>query len=424
MSAPVSSLPGMSDILPEEATLWQWVEGRCREVLRNAGFGEIRTPILERTDLFVRTTGEGSEVVQKQMFTFDDRSGRSLSLRPEGTPSIMRAYLSSQGDGGPVRWYYMGPMFRSERPQAGRKRQFHQLGAEAIGSESVIVDAEMIGLTYDLCSSVGLPEAVVLVNSIGSAEDQAAIKVLLAGYFTDHREALCADCSRRLEDNVLRILDCKNEQCQAVIEGAPPISQAIGVEGRREFDRLLSLLDRAAIPFRMEPRLVRGLDYYTRTVWEVRHNALGAQDALGGGGRYDRLAESLGQKARRPGVGFAMGLERMLLAIQAGKGAQDLRAEGGPDVWLVSMGAPAEEANFLWAREVRSKLGLSVHGDFDGRSMKAQMRMANRSGARWVVICGEDELAKGVFCLKDLQSGEQWEVSGQDAVVQLGGTQE
>jgi histidyl-tRNA synthetase len=331
----------------------------------------------------------------------------------------MRAYLANQGDGAAVRWYYLGPMFRSERPQAGRKRQFHQLGAEAIGSDSAIVDAEMVGLTYDLCRAVGLGEARVLVNSIGSEEDQAAIKQLLETYFSRNKDDLCEDCTRRLEGNILRILDCKNPQCQSLIDGAPPLADALGESSRQQFDRVCRLLDQAGVPFQTDNRLVRGLDYYTRTVWEIRHDALGAQDALGGGGRYDRLAESLGQKARRPGVGFAMGLERMILAIQAAQEAPAVQAESRPDVWLVSMGKAAEDANFLLARTLRAESKLTVQGDFDGRSMKAQMRMANRSGARWVVICGDDELSKGVFCTKDLVSGEQVELSKTETVNHL-----
>ena len=416
MGVRIESVPGMSDIMPEEAALWQWVETRCRDVLRRYGFGEIRTPIVERTELFLRTTGEGSEVVQKQMFTFADRSGRSLALRPEGTPSVMRALLEHQADAAISRVFYVGPMFRSERPQAGRRRQFHQLGAEAIGTESAAADAEMIALTYDLCAAVGLEDARVVVNSIGTAADQGAIRTLLAGHFAAAAERLCAECRRRLEGNVLRILDCKNAGCQTAIEAAPALESAIAPESREHFARVLALLAAAGVPYQCENRLVRGLDYYSRTVWEVRHPALGAQDALGGGGRYDRLAASLGDRADRPGVGFAMGLERMLLAIQAAAPAPAGAAP--PLVWVVSAGEAAVPANFCLLHRLRRE-GLAAAGEFERPSLRAQMRLANRAGAPWVMIRGDAELAQGLVCLKEMAGGRQWLLAEDEAIEQV-----
>lgn len=394
-------LQGMSDLVAPEVSRWQRIETTARDILELYAFSEIRTPILERTDLFVRAIGDTTDVVQKEMYRFKDRGGRDLSMRPEGTASVMR-YIAS---GGPElqdsRLYYLGPMFRCERPQAGRKRQFHQLGAEALGEPNPAADAECIALQLQILSAWGLDGFRVQVNTRGMPEDRERVSLGMQQALEPVRSQLCEDCQRRFETNILRTLDCKNPACRELLADVPPVTEFMTEASRSylaEVRELLALLD---IQADLNPRLVRGLDYYVHTVWEITHEALGAQDALCGGGRYQF---ELDRKTIH-GVGFAMGLERVLMALAAG--GEDA-AEPPPQarVWIVTQHPEAFRENLLLAQSLRLR-GISCGMDLRGRKLKAQMKAANKAGAPWAVIRGEQEMAEGTFLLKDMVEGGQ-----------------
>lgn len=393
-------LQGMSDIAAPEVYVWQGLETEARRVLHSYGFDEVRTPVLERTAVFQRSLGDDTDVVRKEMYSFQDRGGRDVTLRPEGTASIVR-FVASAGLTPAARVYYLGPMFRSERPQAGRKRQFHQLGAESMGPANPAADAEMIALQLHLLQAWGLDGCVLEINTRGEPEDRGRVAEALRAALVPRQEELCEDCQRRLQENVLRILDCKRSGCGAVVEALPPITDAMSDASRAYFREVLDLLDRLGIAYRENPRLVRGLDYYQHTVWEITHNALGAQDALAGGGRYHVDMDG----AAVDGVGFAMGLERVLGALQAGTG-EPPSAYRPPDVWLISLGREAFIENLLLCQTLRRR-GVSCGMDLAGRSMKAQMRAANRAGATRAVIRGEREVEEGTFVLKEMAAGTQ-----------------
>lgn len=394
-------LQGMSDLGFPEILLWQRLEAQARDVLSSYGFQEVRTPVLERTSVFVRSLGEGTDVVQKEMYTFEDRGGRSVSLRPEGTAGTIRHICAGGPDLQDARLFYFGPMFRCERPQAGRKRQFHQLGVEVVGPALAMADAECIALQTDLLKAWGLVDFRVEVHTRGLPEDAVAVRDGLIGALAPVRDRLCEDCRRRMDTHPLRILDCKQESCRALLDGVPPITSFMGEAARTYLDQVLRLLERSGIPARLNPRLVRGLDYYLHTIWEVTHTALGAQDALAGGGRY-RI--SVGGREVE-GVGFAIGIERVVAAlVQRGLDPASLRVP--PQVWLVALGDAAREECFLLAHALRSE-GWRVGMDLAGRSMKAQMRAAHRAGAPLVVIRGETELQEGVAVIKSMADGRE-----------------
>ncbi len=404
MSSRIASVPGTVDLFPEESARRTWIESTARTVFERYGYGEIRTPIFERTELFSRSIGESTDIVRKEMYTFEDRGGRSLTLRPEGTASVVRAVLGRGIGQNAWRLYYMGAMLRNERPQKGRLRQFHQIGVEAIGRVTPATDAEIIVLLMDLLEAVGLGNLRLRVNSIGGPGDRPRILEAYRAHFGPRLGGMCEDCARRYETNVLRILDCKREGCQEAIEAAPSVVEIIGPEARERFREVLTLLRAAGLEPEEDPRLVRGLDYYLDTVYEVAHPGLGAQDAIAGGGRY-RI--SFGEGETVEGSGFALGVERLLLALDAeGKGGIGLRS---PDVYLVSAGRDALPENFRLARQLR-RSGLLVRMDLEGRSVKAQMRAADRSGARWVVVRGEDEIGAGTAVLREMESGREWKV--------------
>jgi histidyl-tRNA synthetase len=396
---------GTQDILPDRAPAWQAVEDRFREVLLRYGYGEIRTPIFEATELFQRGVGASTDIVQKEMYTFLDRKGRSLTLRPEGTAAVARAVVEHKLLAGnqTQKLYYLGPMFRYERPQAGRYRQHHQIGAELLGVESPAGDFELIALLVDLLEAVGLQGTRVLLNSVGDATCRPAFTDTLRQYLRAHLDQLCPDCVRRTEENPLRVLDCKVPGCQAIARGIPRIQDHLCPDCRAHQDELRLLLDRAGLRFEMADHLVRGLDYYTRTVFEVVHGGLGAQNAVGGGGRYDRLIEEVGGPPT-PGVGFSSGLERILLALEAEGKTPD--RPGGPDVAVVVVGDREERrAAALLARRLRRRFRVDL--DLKGRSLAAQMKAADRSGARVALVVGEGELAAGEWTLKTLATGDQ-----------------
>jgi histidyl-tRNA synthetase len=406
-------IQGMSDLAPPEIYLWQRLEETARDILHRYSFREVRTPVLERTDVFTRSLGDATDVVQKEMYSFADRGGRDLTLRPEGTAGVIR-FVAGQGqDAQDARLYYIGPMFRSERPQAGRRRQFHQLGVEAIGAPSPAADVEVIALQAHLLTAWGLKDFRMELNTRGAPGDQERVTAGLRSALASSQSVLCADCRRRYEQNPLRILDCKNETCRETVAQLPPVTDFMSPEARAYLDTVADMLERLEIPVTRNPRLVRGLDYYVHTVWEVTHMGLGAQDAVSGGGRYTL---TLGNKTIE-GVGFAMGLERVITAL-AGQGVKAADLEAPPVVWLVAQGDAAFEENLILMQSLRMR-GVACGMDLQGRSMKAQMRAAHRTRSRYVIIRGDQEMERGTFQLKHMEDGTQEELDMPDLMKRL-----
>jgi histidyl-tRNA synthetase len=385
---------GTRDILPGEVERWQELEARTRGLMSLFGYHEVRTPIFESTDLFVRSVGDATDIVRKELYTFADKKGRSLTLRPEGTAPLVRAYVGSSPlrETSPSRLYYIGPMFRYERPQAGRYRQFWQIGAELLGSSSPLADAEMIDLFVAILRDMGLDQFRVLVNSLGDAACRPVYRERLQEYFTARRDELCEDDRERLERNPLRILDCKVPTCRPVIEGAPSVLDALCQACRLHFEEVQAALGATDIPFEIAPRLVRGLDYYTRTVFEVQVGGLGAQNAVGGGGRYDNLVREFGGPDT-PAVGVSIGMERLVIAA----GEATLPDPPAPDVCVVALKPEAALEAMVLARSLRDQMAplprrrpLRVQVDVTGRSASAQMKWASKVGARWTVFVPRD----------------------------------
>jgi len=401
----IKGVRGAPDILPEDAGKWQQLEVVARDVLARYGYAEIRTPLFERTELFVRGIGEGTDIVEKEMYTFADRGGESLTLRPEATASLMRAYVEHNlgAQGGLVKLYLIGPMFRHERPQSGRFRQFHQIDAEIVGSPGPAVDAEVVALLHHLLEAWGLTGIAVNVNSIGDPVCRPAYRQAFVAYMEGHRSALCPDCLVRLQKNPLRILDCKVAACQQVAAGAPTIAGYLCAACRDHFATVRRLLDTLKIEHAVNERLVRGLDYYTRTTFEFLNPALGAQNAVAGGGRYDGLVEEIGGPPT-PAIGFAIGEERILASLAAQGAAPELPPPDG--VYVATVGAEAFPPALALAQTLRRK-GLRAAVDLEGRSLKAQMRQANKDRFRYTVILGEDELKRGEGTMKDMVTGDQ-----------------
>jgi histidyl-tRNA synthetase len=396
---------GTQDILPEAAPGWQALEQRAREVSARHGYREIRTPIFEATELFLRGVGETTDIVTKEMYTFADKKGRSLTLRPEGTAGVMRSLVEhGLAQAGRIhRLWYLGPMFRYDRPQAGRYRQFHQWGAECVGTENPNADVEIILLLVDYLASFGLANTKVLLNSVGHAGCRPAYAEKLRAYLAPFKDTLCADCQQRFEKNPLRVLDCKVPHDKSVAQGIPSILDSLCDDCRTHFDAVRSGLDALGVAYELDPKLVRGLDYYTRTAFEVHDLARGAQSALGGGGRYDGLVEDIGGPSV-PGVGFSAGIERILLAL-AEQGKVPAAPEGGAFVARMG-GAAVETAALALVRTLRRTLPVTF--DFESaKSLGAQLKQADKVGARWAVILGEDELAAGEATVKDLKAGAQ-----------------
>jgi histidyl-tRNA synthetase len=402
-------LAGMADLLPDESAQWVRAEAIVRDVMQRFGFGEIRCPVMEPTELFERGTGESTDIVQKEMYTFTDRGDRSVTLRPEGTPSVVRTYLEESLGAKRQTWklFYIGPMFRAERPQQGRLRQFHQFGAELIGPAGPEADVETIALANTILKEIGVPDVSLVINSIGGPQARIELNKALREFLArpEVLEAIDADCKRRATTNPLRIFDCKNEKCQAIYQNAPSIDTFLTDEDRSHFDAVKRGLDQLGIGYTIDLRLVRGLDYYTRTTYEFKTTRLGAQDAVCGGGRYDGLVEILGG-APTPAVGFAAGFERVLGSL-----ADDSRAElKRLDVFVCAMGEAATIRTSEVVAALRA-LGLSADRDFLGRGLKAQMKEADRSRARYVIIIGDDEIAKGQYALRVMDTAEQKEIS-------------
>ncbi|MBN2451647.1 MAG: histidine--tRNA ligase [Lentisphaeria bacterium] len=414
MAALTEPLPGTADLWEPEVLEWTGVEEAARAVFSLYGYGEVRTPVFERTDVFVRAIGDETDVVQKEMYTFQDRGGRSLTLRPEGTAGVIRA-IAHRGlsPGEQVRVYYLGPMFRGERPAAGRRRQFHQVGVESVGSCLPQDDAEAIAMLVHYLEVIGIRGGRVLLNSRGLPEDRGPVGAALRRHFQPHLDALCADCRRRFETNVWRMLDCKEPACREIAERAPAMVDLLGTESRAFFAAVLGALDDLGVAYEIAPRLVRGLDYYVHTVFEVVHSGLGAQDALAGGGRY-RISLP-GGKTPVDGVGFAAGVERLLMARESLGVRQP--PQPGADAYIVALGNEAVGAALILARDLRRATpGFRVLADYSARSMKAQMRTANRIGVPFTLILGETELAEGKVTCRDMRGAEQHTVS-RDAVV-------
>jgi histidyl-tRNA synthetase len=401
----IKGVRGAPDILPEDSGRWQALEAVARDVLERYGYQEVRTPVFERTELFVRGIGEGTDIVEKEMYTFEDRGGESLTLRPEATASLMRTYLEHNlaSRGGLVKIYLIGPMFRHERPQSGRFRQFHQVDVEAVGSPGPAVDAEVVALLHHLLDAWGLKGIRLHLNSIGDPNCRPAYRQAFVAYAEAHRSALCPDCHVRLEKNPLRILDCKVPTCQQVARGAPTISTYLCEPCREHFATVRSLLDGLKIEHTVDERLVRGLDYYTRTTFEFLNPGLGAQNAVAGGGRYDGLVEEIGGPPT-PAIGFAIGEERILASLAAQPGPPESPTYTG--VYVATAGSEAFPVAMDLAQTLRRR-GLRAAVDLEGRSLKAQMRQANKDRYRYSVILGSDELARGEATLKDMVSGEQ-----------------
>jgi len=401
------SIRGTRDILPPESAKWLWLEEKFRGVLSRFGYSEIRTPIFEYTELFHKGTGESTDIVLKEMYTFQDRGGRSLTLRPEGTPSVARSVIEHGllKRSKVLKLYYFGPMFRYGRPQAGRFRQFDQVGAELIGDVSVDGDAESIHLHVMLLRELGLTAFTVKLNSVGCAKCRPYYSRLIQERLKDTLDGLCDDCKVRFDRNPLRILDCKVDDCKKAVEKVPSILECLCEECLHRFDELKERLEAIGLDFQVDPGLVRGLDYYTKTAFEIHHSMLGAQSALGGGGRYDRLIELYGGLPT-PAVGFAAGLDRILLAVDKEK--LEIPLPAGTDVYVVSVSEKTRRKCFAVAAELRKTLRVEL--DLAQRSLQAQMKGANSLGARFSVIVGEDELSSGVFTVKDMMSGEQAKV--------------
>ncbi|MFO7629235.1 MAG: histidine--tRNA ligase, partial [Prochlorococcaceae cyanobacterium] len=383
----LQSLRGMVDLLPAQSHLWQRIEAIAREQFRRSGFAEIRTPLLEVTELFARGIGEATDVVGKEMYTFLDRGERSCTLRPEGTASVVRAALQhgllSQG---PQRLWYGGPMFRYERPQAGRLRQFHQIGVEMLGFADPRSDVESIALAWDLLQALGVAGLALELNSLGTSEDRASYRAALVAWLEQRREQLDPDSQQRLASNPLRILDSKDAGTQALLAEAPTLADALAPESLARFEQVQLGLQRLAIPFVLNPRLVRGLDYYSHTAFEITSSQLGAQATVCGGGRYDGLVEQLGG-APTPAIGWALGMERLVLLVGQSAAGPEALAAVAPDLYLVSRGEQGEPAALELARCLRHS-GLAVDLDLSGAAFGKQFKRAHRSGARWALVLG------------------------------------
>ena len=411
---------GTFDVMPEKSAAWQALEAKARATSSAYGYREIRTPIFEATELFLRGVGETTDIVSKEMYTFPDRKGRSLTLRPEGTAGVMRALVEhGVAQAGRIhRLWYVGPMFRYDRPQAGRYRQFHQWGAECVGSEHPAADVEIILLLVDFLAALGLGDTTVQLNSVGHSACRPAYQEQLRAYLAPHVASMCADCRVRHDKNPLRVLDCKVPHDRAIAAGIPSIVDSLCAECRAHFAAVQAGLTAAGVRYSLDPRLVRGLDYYTRTAFEVHDPSRGAQSAMGGGGRYDGLIQDIGGPAV-PGVGFSAGLERILLALEergltpGGEAALVYVARAGGDA--------VEHAALAVLREIRGSFAAVAELEA-GRSLSAQFKQADRLGAVVAVVIGEDELAAGQVTVKDLRSGTQARVGRAELAAHLART--
>jgi histidyl-tRNA synthetase len=407
---PIRSVKGTRDLLPRETALWQRVEDEARRVFASYNFREIRTPILEQTALFARSVGADTDIVTKEMYTFQDRDDEFLTLRPEATASVVRAYIEDTmyNEGGIHKLYYIGPMFRRERPQKGRYRQFFQIGAEVLGSDHPTIDAEFLEMLVLLLTRVGLTEYKLLLNSVGCPKCRPAFVEVLRQALDKVKDQMCGDCQRRAETNPLRVLDCKVEADQPIIENLPHIIDHLCPECRAHFDHVTKELGERGVSYQITPRLVRGLDYYTRTTFEMTSSVLGAQNAFLGGGRYDGLSEMLGGPPT-PGFGVAIGEDRLLLMVEQ---AATLKADDALDVFVAWMGDAGGRPAAQLAKTLRQE-GLRVESNYEAAKLKKSLGQASKQGARFAVIIGEGELTSGRYQVKDMATTQQEEVDPQ-----------
>lgn len=399
-------------MLPEEAYKWHYVEGVAREVASKFGFKEIRTPMFEHTELFLRGVGETTDIVTKEMYTFEDKGGRSMTLRPEGTAGVARCFIENGLFQGvmPMKAYYLASVFRYEKPQNGRLREHHQFGVECYGSDSPSADAEVISLAYSFLSEVGLDSLELNINSIGCPKCRAEYNRALKEYIGENLGNMCGQCRERFDKNPLRILDCKEEKCKAITAKAPKITDYLCDDCRAHFEKVQSLLGALKIPFRVNPGIVRGLDYYTRTVFEFVSTDIGAQGTVCGGGRYNNLVEEVGGKPT-PAVGFGLGLERLLLVLE------NLNKLDAPkertDVYLLPIGDSAKDQALKLTAKLRGE-GISAETDIMDRGVKAQMKYADKSGARYTIVLGDDEITSGTVRIKNMSDGKEFECTISD----------
>jgi histidyl-tRNA synthetase len=413
---PLRSVKGMHDILPSEISRWHFVERSYRDLVERFGYREVRTPILEPLELFVRGIGETTDIVEKEMYAFEDKGGDRLALRPEGTASAMRAYIQHgiQVSEPLSKWYYIGPMFRRERPAKGRFRQFYQAGAELIGAEEPTADAEIIDMAVQFVEQLGIRDVKVQLNSLGDQESRPLYREALVAFFSGSKDALCPDCQRRLEVNPLRILDCKVETCKDLASKAPPVMEHLSAASAEHFSEVRRLLDRYKTPYEVAIGLVRGLDYYTRTIFEIQGDAgaLGAQATIVGGGRYDALVSELGGKAA-PAIGFSFGIERLLMIIGEGEPAP-MRL-----VYVASVGQGGVDRASELARSLR-KEGCHAEVSYGGGSLRSQLKKADHLGAAVTLIAGEEESLRQSVTWRDMKDGKQHEVLLADLMARLG----
>ncbi len=418
MQRRIQAVKGTRDLLPPETEIWATVESIARKVFAAYGYEEIRTPILEDTDLFVRSVGESTDIVGKEMYSFEDRKGRKLSLRPESTASVVRSFVQHglQNSPLPRKLFYIGPQFRYERPQKGRYRQFHQIGAELLGDPGPESDAEIILMLVRFLTELKFEDLVVQLNTVGESESRQAYRDGLRAYLEPHRQALSEDSQRRFDENPLRILDSKNPRDRELMAEAPVMLDFLSDSSRDHFERVQSLLSHEGVRYVIEPRLVRGLDYYTKTVFEIVSTGLGAQDAIVGGGRYDGLVEELGGPDL-PAIGFAIGEDR-LIEILPQEFVERIRP--APPIFVVAVGnAPVGEALAV-AEQLRGE-GIPVIAEMAGRSMKAALKRADKAAARWALLIGDEEVANETVTLRDLEQGEQKSISRSEIIAYMGG---
>ncbi|PKM80926.1 MAG: histidine--tRNA ligase [Firmicutes bacterium HGW-Firmicutes-14] len=399
---------GTNDIMPGEIEKWHYIEETVRDICREYGYREIRTPVFEHTELFQRGVGDTTDVVEKEMYTFRDKGKRSISLRPEGTASVVRAFVEHKtyAQPQPTKVWYMGPMFRYANVQAGRYRQFHQFGVEALGSKDPAVDAEVITMAMDFYGRLGLRDLELHINSVGCSLCRPGHREKLFEYLKPNAKQLCNLCQSRLERNPMRILDCKEENCREISEGAPMTADCLCDDCAGHFEKVKKYLDEVGVSYVINTRLVRGLDYYTNTAFEIMASDIGAQSSIGGGGRYDGLIEEIGGPPT-PGIGYALGIERIIAAMER----QGLEWPAGRKIYIfiAALGDEAREAAFKLVRDFRRE-GLTAEMDLMGRSLKAQMKFANRLDSAYTLILGEEELGKGIITVRDMAAGEQQEL--------------
>ncbi|UCF84304.1 MAG: histidine--tRNA ligase [Desulfobacteraceae bacterium] len=410
-----TTIKGFKDILPEEVVTWQRLESEARRVFQSFGFKEIRPPLLERTELFSRGIGQETDIVSKEMYTLKDSKGGGLTMRPEATASVVRAYIQNRlYQKNPIqKLYTIGPMFRHERPQKGRFRQFHQINAEIFGDPGSRSDADIIIMAMFFLETIGLSNLALHINSLGCQKCRSGFRNELKDYLVQKIDVLCVDCKRRAEINPLRVFDCKVEGCKEVVSGAPSILDFICKDCLEHFESVQGYLESSGVPFMLNHKLVRGLDYYARTTFEIQTDRLGAQNAVMGGGRYDGLVKLLGGPDH-PGTGFAMGIERLVTLLDAGA-KQEVRT---PDLFIAALGDTAEKKAFNWVNDLR-RTGIWAEMEYGSKGLKAQMKRSGRLGARNVLIVGDDELNSGTGILRDMETKVQEEVGLENIVNEL-----